>query len=453
MKFRVVGALLIACLAQVSVEAGCSSETYTMLLAQESRDLLVAATYEGARCQNCLYSGSEQDCTLACSVPVAYTPSTSSVTMSAEGVSYSHEFESRPQATYTRDACGNHFPPDADRYTETEYVVAQDLRSITAYGPVQVTFNQELCRSDNIYEQQCTGNARASVTAAPEATSLDACAVGPASPIVSALRMGMTSVRVVVNYAFPSTAAHRQIVVLTPGEISDQVIGEVRDPLLSSGGPFIIDVDAPEGEANYKLLVRVFYVDLVNDCMHEDYGFAAVAPQARGISLVDGNMSIETVDPLPPIMDEPFVRRYDSTNTVEGFFGRGWTSPFDQKALFDFARNRWGEIIDYHVNFQLADNSYSIFREEYDATLDEFSYRQIWPEGQLSHPAVHWDFDAFKVTYRSAGSRIERSFDDWFVARISACAMSPRAEKPCPWRAPTTSGGSSRTAIRASLGR
>lgn len=414
MQFRIAGALLIVCLTQISVEAGCSSETYTLLFAQGSRDLLVGATYGGARCQDCIHGGSAQNCTSACVVPVVYTPSTSSVTMSGEGVSYSHDFESRPQATYTVDACGNRFPPDADRYSDTEYLVASDLRSITAYGPVEVTFSQERCQSDNIYEQQCTGNARASVTAAPMATSLDACAIGPASPTVSALRMGLTSVRVVVNYAFPPTAAHRQIVVLAPGDTTDQVIGEVRDPLLSGTGPFIINVNAPAGEANYKLLVRVLYVDLVNDCMREDYGFAAVAPQASGISLVDGNMSIETVDPLPPIMDESFVRRYDSTNNVEGFFGRGWTSPFDQKVLFDFARTLSGEIIDYHLNVQLADNSYSIFREEYDATLDEFSYRQIWPEGQLSRPHVNWDFDAFEVTYRSAGSRIERSFDDTF---------------------------------------
>lgn len=434
---RVVVVLLVAFTSSVCLAADCSFlNAAPVTLPQGSRDLLLTVnqySYNIASggtigdCPACSYT--LQSGQTICAQPRAYAPQTITVVgTTAAGTLFTKQVVARQQPTYTLDAAGNRTPATPPPpYSEMEYPFVADVRSLTAYGPVEVSYSRQKCDNDELFERTCP--ARAQVSAGingvrwNDITLMPKCATPPPPPVVTGRRTGNNTATLVVKYAFPATATHRQIVITAAptwepgaGQTPAVTLADVRDPQIGGAGPFTINITTPSDVTRYPLEARVFYVDVQNDCAREAYGFTVVAPATGSLSLVDGNASTTAHDPLPPIMGAPLQRRYDSTIEKEGFFGRGWTSVFDQRFAYwsnkQFGDDPWAA--DYYLRFDLLDNEYAIFIENWDAVTDTYSYHQLHPSDAIVPANVTWDYDNFRVEHRRAFSSLETVFDDYF---------------------------------------
>jgi RHS repeat-associated protein len=234
--------------------------------------------------------------------------------------------------------------------------------------------------------------------------------VEPPPPAITAVKTSPTKAKAIVNYDFPPTSSYRQILLTMPEWVDAQgrerpeaVLATLRGAQLQAAGPYTIELDVPNGAARYQISVVVSYIDQSSDCYNEDYAQTQVAPTGGAISLVEGNMSLATVDPLPPILGTALVRRYDSAYGEDGFFGRGWMSIFDQQMQWDW------DIAS--VRFDTLSGGY-IFTMRGPVI---FQLDQVSPEDPLPATAIwHLELPNQFVSLRPAGSSVESWYDELF---------------------------------------
>lgn len=106
----------------------------------------------------------------------------------------------------------------------------------------------------------------------------------------------------------------------------------------------------------------------------------------------DGNVRVTDGDPLPPIGGHRLVRTYNSDEQVIAPFGRGWTTPFDQRLIVN---DDGGEEI---VSIVTGTNEVVTFRGGPGA------YRQTWPSRRTASGTLSYDSTAQTYAYRVPGS-------------------------------------------------
>ena len=309
--------------------------------------------------------------------------------------------KSSPFFTYAIDLNRNRIGPNI-RPKPQQYTHYIDIRALTATGDLNYTYSLtyggdgRTCGGwgqlniSPAWDHNCPTTARANVTVK---------------------KTGPTTAEASVDYPFPAGASARSIVMAASawadakGRTYDgQTIHEwpVGDPALDTPGPHTVTFTTPSSSRQVVVAAEVKYHDDVQVCQADAYGYGAVAAPvtAGGVSLVDGNMRVAALDPLPPIAGSGLVRKYDSSHGEDGFFGRGWFTVFDQ-------RLGWEDMTGF-VHLITADDTFVSFAGNGD---------EVWPEGLAVPDELRYDSNSSEITYRQAGSKTETLFD-WNTGRF-----------------------------------
>jgi len=110
------------------------------------------------------------------------------------------------------------------------------------------------------------------------------------------------------------------------------------------------------------------------------------------VSVIDGNMSLSDVDPLPAIGRWTLTRNYNSDEQVRALFGRGWTTLFERRLI---------------VNSDGADKIISIVTETNEVVTFRTvggTLRQRWPQARSAMGTLSYDAAAGTYTHRAANS-------------------------------------------------
>lgn len=108
----------------------------------------------------------------------------------------------------------------------------------------------------------------------------------------------------------------------------------------------------------------------------------------------DGNMLLADVDPLPRAGGLSLVRTYNSDEQVVGFFGRGWTTVFDERLIADAST----------VSIVSPSNSLVTFSKAGS------SFVQTWPLAVQALGTLRYDAASARYIYRAAGATETRTF-------------------------------------------
>lgn len=125
-------------------------------------------------------------------------------------------------------------------------------------------------------------------------------------------------------------------------------------------------------------------------------GSCPAACAGKPIRLSNGNMRMTDRDPLPGSDAFALIRTYDNHGAVPGFFGFGWTSPFDSRLLHFQSLGR------AFLEIQTASNSEYVFQNVGD------SWIQMWPRGATPATLIPGDGT---YTLREPRSVVETVFD------------------------------------------
>ncbi|HEV7764487.1 MAG TPA: DUF6531 domain-containing protein, partial [Thermoanaerobaculia bacterium] len=175
-------------------------------------------------------------------------------------------------------------------------------------------------------------------------------------------------------------------------------------PALASNGPFeLLDKVLPTGNRQVQLIAEARYYSATNECISQNavgFGFidcdSCDVMVGDPVSVVDGNMRYIDTDPLPPILDHALTRTFDSGHGVDGFFGIGWTTIFDQ--VINYSSVDGGSL----VHFNTPQNETLAF---------EGGGSQIWPPNVTAPSSFYMDEETGAYIYRPAGGRYATLFD------------------------------------------
>ncbi|MBV8518134.1 MAG: RHS repeat protein [Acidobacteria bacterium] len=251
-------------------------------------------------------------------------------------------------------------------------------------------------------------------------TWLSVCTPGHfADPVVTVRKNGAGHATVTVDFHFATESVDRSLTIFalawidghgraTPQQVIKEWSGD--DPELEDGGPFVVEnFETPSNARQVQILVEAasWSPDIACNVVQRGYGAVdcdcKAASAGDPVTLADGNVRLSEVDPLPPLMERALARTYDSGEGDVGFFGRGWTSMFDQVLNYEELSSDASVL-----HLTTVDNEQVAFGPD---------GAQIWPQGRSMPDSYRIDEDG-NVAYRPAGSNYETSFTGLYVSGI-----------------------------------